>query len=119
LNKNTNRYNFGIRAEFFACLILRLKGCRILARRYKTPLGEVDIIAARGNELIFIEVKARREMQSFEVLSSAQQKRIINAAKYFISLNKINTKICRFDLIIIKNVLSFQHIKNAFSANFE
>lgn len=112
-------YKFGLRAEFFACLILRLKNYRIIARRYKTPLGEVDIIAARGDTLIFVEVKARTQMQSFELLSSAQQKRIINAAKYFVSSNKINTKICRFDLIIIKNALSFQHIKNAFSTNFE
>ncbi len=49
----------GRRAELIASLWLRLHGWRILARRARTPLGEVDIVAKRGRTLAFVEVKAR------------------------------------------------------------
>ena len=49
----------GRRAEAVAALWLQLKGWRILGRRVRTPLGEVDLIARRGRTLAFIEVKAR------------------------------------------------------------
>jgi putative endonuclease len=49
----------GRRAEFLAAWWLRLKGYAILARRVRTPVGEVDLVARRGSALVFIEVKAR------------------------------------------------------------
>jgi putative endonuclease len=49
----------GRRAEFIAALWLRLHGWRILARRARTPVGEVDIVASRGRTIAFVEVKAR------------------------------------------------------------
>ena len=49
----------GRRGEGFASLWLRLQGWRVLARRVKTPRGEIDLIARRGHTLAFIEVKWR------------------------------------------------------------
>ena len=49
----------GRRAEAVAAWWLRLKGWAILARRVRTPVGEVDLIARRGRTLAFVEVKAR------------------------------------------------------------
>ena len=49
----------GRRAESIAALWLRLKGWRILARRVRTPVGEIDLVARRGRTIIFVEVKAR------------------------------------------------------------
>lgn len=49
----------GRRAEFIAALWLRLHGWRILGRRVRTPVGEVDIVAKRRSILAFVEVKAR------------------------------------------------------------
>lgn len=49
----------GRRAETLAALWLRLKGWRILARRARTPVGEVDLVARRGRTIAFVEVKAR------------------------------------------------------------
>ncbi len=46
-------------AETRCALGLRLRGYRVLARRYKVPVGEVDIVARRGRTLVFVEVKAR------------------------------------------------------------
>src|SRR5258707_15299491 len=52
-------FRTGISAEARACAYLILKGYRILAKRYRTPHGEVDVIARRGRALVFVEVKAR------------------------------------------------------------
>jgi len=49
----------GRRAEWLAALSLMLKGYAILKLRYKTPLGEIDLIARKGRTLVFVEVKAR------------------------------------------------------------
>jgi putative endonuclease len=52
-------YRQGLRAETIAALFLRLKGYRILARRFTSPVGEIDLVARRGTSLVFVEVKAR------------------------------------------------------------
>ncbi|MEZ5759409.1 MAG: YraN family protein [Emcibacteraceae bacterium] len=52
-------YKWGQLAELFASLMLRFKGYSIVARRYKTRVGEIDIIARKGPLTIFCEVKAR------------------------------------------------------------
>jgi putative endonuclease len=54
----------GRRAETIAAWYLRAKGFKILARRVRTPVGEIDIIARRGDSLVFVEVKARRTLDS-------------------------------------------------------
>ena len=59
-------------AERRAALFLRLKGFRIIARGYKSPVGEIDIVARRGNLLAFVEVKARATLDgAAEALTNA------------------------------------------------
>jgi len=53
-------YRKGHRAEWLAALAVMLKGCRIVARCFKTPVGEVDLIARKRYLVIFVEVKACR-----------------------------------------------------------
>ena len=63
---------------------LRLTGWRILARRYATPAGEIDIVARRGTLIAFIEVKHRKERQgALEAISARQRRRIENAATIY------------------------------------
>ena len=102
-------YKFGIIAEFIAIFFLRIKGYKILQRRYKTFVGEIDIVATKGSYIIAIEVKARKRLvikNGFlidEVLGSAQQKRIKRAMTSFIKSNykKYQNHNIRFDLIVI------------------
>jgi putative endonuclease len=80
------RYKKGIRAERWAQAKLRLNAFSILTQRYKTPRGEVDIIARRGKMLVFTEVKARLTAQAgIEAVSAHQQTRIVQAAHAFIA----------------------------------
>jgi Uncharacterised protein family UPF0102 len=54
--KRSKAYRHGLLAETVAALLLRLKGHRIVARRYKTPVGEIDLVALKGQRLAFVEV---------------------------------------------------------------
>lgn len=72
----------GKRAEFVARVWLRLKGYRIMEKRYKTKMGEVDIIARKGSLIAFVEVKARDEVQvALDAISWDSQNRIEAAAE--------------------------------------
>ena len=53
-------YRSGVLAEAIVATLLRLKGHRIVAQRYKTPVGEIDLVALKGKRLAFIEVKRRK-----------------------------------------------------------
>ncbi|MFP3339830.1 YraN family protein, partial [Micrococcus sp. SIMBA_131] len=57
-------YRLGHRGEWLAAIALRLKGYRILARRYRTKLGEIDLIARRGDLVAIVEVKARPTVEA-------------------------------------------------------
>ncbi len=72
----------GRRAESLAAWWLRLKGWTILARRARTPVGEVDLIARRGRILVFVEVKARAtETDSALALDAWRLRRVVAAAE--------------------------------------
>ena len=84
--KRKKAWRAGNRAEMIAALFLMAKGYRILSRRYKTPVGEIDLIAARGRRLAFVEVKARaQEAEALRAISSKQQKRIKGAASHWLA----------------------------------
>ncbi len=112
-------YLFGHSAEARAAIWLRLKGYRILARRFKTPLGEIDIIARRFGVLCFVEVKARRNMaEAYHALNKHQQRRIANAANIWLQNHeKASYHTKRFDVILIAPGFLPYHIENAFMVN--
>lgn len=70
----------GSLAEYRAALCLLLKGYRIVAFRYRTKLGEIDIIARKGNLIACVEVKARRSLEDSVFAVSAFAQRRIHAA---------------------------------------
>jgi putative endonuclease len=101
-------------AEAYAAFFLQLKGYSIVARRFKTPLGEIDIIASKKNTLIGIEVKAHKTFDAgIWAITPHQQKRIIGAIKIFLSKRpKWSGADIRFDIILIKfpYVKHLQHV---------
>lgn len=115
LRKNKRKaYVFGYLAEYIAILILIIKGYSILKHRYRTPFGEIDLIAKRFGTVVFIEVKARKGDDALESISKAQRERIINASSLFIAKKrKLSHYTQRFDVITIKPWHMPHHIKDA------
>ena len=105
----------GRSAEHLAALYLTLKGYRILARRARTKLGEIDLVAMRGQILAFVEVKYRPNADTAaESVRIRQQRRISGAARAFLARHpKLNEKTIRFDLVMMAPWRWPQHILNA------
>ncbi|MCH8173234.1 MAG: YraN family protein [Proteobacteria bacterium] len=108
-------YARGHKGEGLAALYLRLKGYRILERRYQTPVGEVDLIARRGRTLAFVEVKARQNYHDgVEAITRRQQLRTIKAAEYFLSSHPGMASLdLRFDAIIALPGFQLRHLEGA------
>ncbi|MEJ8475028.1 YraN family protein [Roseibium algae] len=117
-NKRQQAHKLGLSGEFRAALALQLTGWRILKRRYKTKVGEIDLIAKRGKTVIFVEVKARRSREAaMDAVTPASQRRIVKAAKIFITEHpKAGLFTLRFDVMIIRPWRWPERIINAFPA---
>lgn len=103
----------GRRAEMLCVFWLRLKGYRILATRHKSPVGEIDIIAKRGNVLIAVEVKNRIDRDTaLYAVSAKQQTRIARALDGFAG-RAGHTGDLRFDLMIVHDRIKISHITDA------
>jgi putative endonuclease len=105
----------GNSAERLAAGLLRMKGFRILEQRFKGPGGEVDLIARRGPILLFVEVKARRDMESAAYSISERQKvRIIDGARAYIGKHPEYAELSiRFDAMLVARWRLPRHIKGA------
>ena len=108
----------GLSAESRAALLLIAKAHRILARRWKTPFGEIDIIARRGGVLVFVEVKARASLdEAMEAVTERTKRRVIAAAELWLARNPQYAKAAiRFDVIVVTPGRLPRHIVNAFTA---
>ena len=108
----------GRRGESWAALFLKLQFYRVLARRVKTPVGEIDLIAERGGTTVFVEVKARSfSAGEAEALEAVNRRRIVRAAQYWLSRNPERAATpLRFDVIFLAPFAWPRHIVNAFDA---
>ncbi|MBR7650747.1 YraN family protein [Brucella oryzae] len=93
----------GHSAERFAAMVLLLKGFRIVARRYRTRLGEIDLIARRGNLVLIVEVKARSSLEAAHLAVTPQaMRRIEAAADLWLQRQPDHARLSlRFDLIAV------------------
>ena len=107
--------DYGRFAEALCRGILRLKGYRILATRLRTPLGEIDIVARRGDTLAVIEVKARRDWQSAsEAVGARQLGRLSRAAHVFLGANPQYAGLTlRFDVMLVTPYALPRHLMDA------
>ena len=106
-------YLKGKRGEWIAALYLRLKGYRILEKRYKTPVGEIDLIACKGKTMIAVEVKTRDTLEkAFLALTPFQQKRIERTLLFYLTGKTLDLDL-RFDLVLISSWRWPRHIQGA------
>lgn len=109
----------GREGENIAALFLEKKGFRIIERNFKTHCGEIDIIASYGNELVFVEVKARKGYGfgiGADSVNYAKRIRLSNAAEIYISKNGRKYSGFRFDVISVdlSAMRVIEYIENAF-----
>ncbi len=102
-DKRRRAYRKGHRAEWLAAMALRLKGYRIVERRFKTPVGEVDLIARKGDFVAFVEVKARdSEHAALNSISATAQRRISSAGEWWLGQQADGSELSyRFDVIAV------------------
>jgi putative endonuclease len=108
----------GRRAEALAALFLRLKLYSIREKRYKTPVGEIDLIASRFGTTVFVEVKARSIRGSeAAALQAVGTSRITRAAQYYLARHPaLADTPLRFDVIFVAPRAWPRHVTNAFDA---
>ena len=109
-------YRRGHRSEWLAALSLMVKGYRIVARRYRTKLGEIDLIARRGDLVLIIEVKARRTLiEAMEALSRTSERRIEAAADLWLARQPDHCRLSvRFDMVAVLPRRWPVHVENVF-----
>jgi putative endonuclease len=98
------RQNLGKTGEDCAVAELDRRGYAILARRYRTRYGEIDIVARDAGAIVFVEVKARttRDMGSAaEAVTAAKQRRLARMAADYIARHNLENTPCRFDVVAI------------------
>ena len=111
-------FRTGISAESRAAMFLVAKGFRILARRWRSPVGEIDIIARRRSLLVFVEVKARERFDDAAwSVTDRQRLRIAAAAEAWLA-RYADSRIrdIRFDAILVAPGRIPRHITSAFEA---
>jgi putative endonuclease len=111
-------FQLGLSAESRAAAYLIAKGFRIAARRYRSPVGEVDIVARRGRLLIFVEVKARSTLDAAaEAVLPRQQRRIAAAASAWLAEHPGDAESnIRFDAVLVAPSRIPRHIPAAFES---
>jgi putative endonuclease len=112
-------FRVGISAESRAAAHLIAKGYRIVARRFRTPVGEIDIVARRRKVLVFVEVKARNKLDdAAEAVTERSKLRIVAAAEYWLSQHPDDVMSeMRFDAVLVAPGKMPRHIAAAFEAS--
>ena len=98
------RQKFGKEGEDIAVGELERRGYEILARRYRTRYGEIDIVASDEGTIVFIEVKARATAEfgtAAEAVTAQKQRRLASMATDYLARNHLIDRPCRFDVVAI------------------
>ena len=112
-------FRTGLSAESRAAALLMAKGYRILAKRFRTPYGEIDLVARKRNLVAFIEVKARANFDDAAyAVTPRQQQRIIEAAQAWLMAHPEHASFeLRFDAMLIAPRRLPRHLLAAFDAS--
>lgn len=116
----SQRQILGREGERIAENYLKEKGYRMVERNYRCPLGELDLIALDRRVIVFIEVKTRSDFRfgaPAESVHSRKQRKMIQAALYFLNQRRLHEREARFDVVgvsWVKGSPEVEHIQNAF-----
>ena len=112
-------FKFGLSAESRAAMFLIAKGYRIAARRWKTPFGEIDIVARRRHALVFVEVKARERIDDAAEAVTERARRRIHRGRRALARSPSRRRAAHisFDVMLVAPGKMPRHIANAFDAS--
>jgi putative endonuclease len=112
-------FRTGLSAESRAAAFLIAKGYRILAKRFRTPYGEIDLVARKRNLIAFVEVKARASFdEAAYAVTPRQQQHIVNAAQAWLMAHPEHAEFeMRFDAMLIAPRSLPRHLLAAFDAS--
>ena len=121
--KPANTRGRGQHAEDQAFNFLKRNGLEPLARNYRTPRGEIDLIMQDNDTIVFIEVRARASADYMATLESIDKRKLNNiifASNHYLQKNnRLNDTPCRFDVVALTGDIhqpKIEWIKNAFEA---
>jgi putative endonuclease len=114
--RRVRAFKLGVSAEARAALYLAAKGFRPLAKRWKSPVGELDLVVKRGSLIVFVEVKARPRLnEAAEAVLPRQRRRIVAAAEAWLAAHPEHAGYdMRFDAVLVAPGRLPQHIVSAF-----
>ena len=114
--KRQKAWRRGHVAEYLAAAFLMLKGYRIVAIRHRTKLGEIDIVARKGDLAVFVEVKSRRGAQeAIDAVSVSSQRRIRAASDLWLARQPDSARLSqRYDIVAMLPGRWPQHFPDAF-----
>jgi len=113
------RQALGILGENLAVAEVERRGYAILARRYRTRHGEIDIVARDGETIVFVEVKTKDTAEfgtAAEAVTARKQRRVISMAVDYLARNRLTTQPCRFDVVAIDGAV-LTYYRGAFMAS--
>lgn len=112
----TTNYAKGLWAEGVAAAYLMVRGYRLRAWRHKTPVGEIDLVVSRGGRFVFVEVKARPNIdQGLMAIRQTSYPRLQRAAQHYLQRYARAGGVvpeCRFDLIVVTPPCRIKHLDN-------
>jgi len=112
--RGAKAHRTGVLAEESAARFLEARGFQILGRRYKTPHGEIDLIAREGDVIVFVEVKARpSQVQAAYALTARQWARLEAAALHYTAETLQNQIDMRFDVVLVDANGVCERVENA------
>ena len=121
VEKPNPRRRLGQLGEALAADHLEALGYRVRARNFRCPLGEIDLVADEGDELVFIEVKARTSLRfglPREAVSRAKQRKLGRAALWYCDGERLGDRSYRFDVVEVLflrgEVAAIELLRNAF-----
>jgi putative endonuclease len=98
------RKELGLQGERVAEAFLRKRGLKSIARRFSTPVGEIDLVMRAAETVVFVEVKTLRD-RTFkdpqDQVRHSKQRKLVKAAKWFLTRRRWTDKPCRFDVVAV------------------